>query len=136
MARKFLERDSSKTLAAAEHWIKVCLIADQSLFSEDALWSPALLPEIVEAFIGHPDNGDNDFITKLKGHMKSASPSAQKLMAEMLWALLLFPSNVGARTKRQQVRDIWMLTGQTLSLDVDQHEKLMNGVTADLMKSW
>lgn len=115
MARNFLDRNTSKFLAAAEHWITLCLIADRSLFSEDALWTSALLPEVVEAFIEHPDNGDDDFITKLKGQMKNASPAAQKLMAEMLWALLLFPSNMKARTKRQQVRDIWMLSGQTLS---------------------
>src|SRR5882762_10851347 len=47
--------------------------------------------------------------------MKSTSPSAQKLTAEMLWALLLFPSNMKARTKRQQVRNIWSLSGEQLS---------------------
>jgi len=48
-------------------------------------------------------------MTKLKRQMKSASPSAQQLMAEMLWALLLFPSNMKARTKRRQVNDLWAL---------------------------
>jgi 5-methylcytosine-specific restriction protein B len=33
-------------------------------------------------------------------------------MAEMLWALLLFPSNVKAATKRRQVGEIWGLSGQ------------------------
>ena len=33
----------------------------------------------------------------------------------MLWALLLFPSNMKARTKRQQVRDIWGMSGQQLA---------------------
>ena len=36
-------------------------------------------------------------------------------MAEMLWALLLFPSNMKGGTKRQQMRDIWALSGQPLA---------------------
>lgn len=117
MARKVSERNISKILAAAERWITECLIADQSLFSRDALWTSDLLPEVIKAFVEQPDYGDDDFMTKLRGQMKGASPSAQKLMAEMLWALLLFPSNMKARTKRQQVCDIWMLSGQTLPSD-------------------
>src|SRR4029077_16616916 len=58
------------------------------------------------------------FMTKLKGQIKATSPSAQQLMAEMLWALLLFPSNMKARTKRQQVTDIWALSGQRLPADI------------------
>ena len=67
-------------------------------------WTAALVEEVYEAFVKHPDYSDNDFITKLKGQMQPASPAAQQLMAEMLWALLLFPSNMKARTKAQQVR--------------------------------
>jgi 5-methylcytosine-specific restriction enzyme B len=33
----------------------------------------------------------------------------------MLWALLLFRSNTKARTKRQQIRDVWGLSGQHLA---------------------
>jgi hypothetical protein len=47
--------------------------------------------------------------------MKIASPAAQRLLAEMLWALLLFPSNMKGRTKRQQVREMWDMSGQQLS---------------------
>jgi 5-methylcytosine-specific restriction protein B len=50
--------------------------------------------------------------------MERASPSAQQLTAEMLWALLLFPSNMRAKTKRQQVRDIWGLSGRQLPSDL------------------
>jgi hypothetical protein len=35
-------------------------------------------------------------------------------MAEMLWALLLFPCNMRARTKRQQVSELWAMSGQHL----------------------
>lgn len=81
--------------------------------------------ELFEAFVEHPDFGNDDFMTKLKGQMKNASPPAQQLMAEMLWALLLFPSNMKARTKRQQVRDIWALPGHQLA---DNHPLLEDQV--------
>jgi 5-methylcytosine-specific restriction protein B len=99
---------------AAEQWIKGCLIEDHSVFS-DSLWTPALVGEVYRAFVEHPDVGEDDFMTKLKGQMRNASPPAQRLMAEMLWALLLFPSNMKARTKRQQVLEIWALSGQSLN---------------------
>jgi hypothetical protein len=85
------------------------------VFSAEPLWTASLAADVFKAFVEHPDFGDDDFMTKLKGQMKSASRPAQRLMAEMLWALLLFPSNMKARTKRQQVRDIWALAGQSLA---------------------
>jgi hypothetical protein len=54
-------------------------------------------------------------MTKLKGQMRNASKPAQRLISEMLWAILLFPTNVKATTKRQHVEDIWALSGQQLS---------------------
>jgi len=47
--------------------------------------------------------------------MKNASTPGKQLMAEVLWVLLLFPSNMKSRTKRQQIRDVWGLSGQTLA---------------------
>jgi hypothetical protein len=76
-----------------------------------------LINESRAAFVGHPDFGKDDFLTKLKGQMKNASKSAQCLMAELLWAILLFPTNVKATTKRHQVRDIWGLSGEQLPED-------------------
>jgi hypothetical protein len=114
MARRIPDRDISPILTAGEQWIKTCLIEDRSVLSQASLWTQALVKEVSEAFVGHPDFGSADFMTKLKGQMKNASPEAQRLMAEMLWALLLFPSNMKARTKRQQIREIWALCGREL----------------------
>jgi 5-methylcytosine-specific restriction protein B len=114
MARQILKRDISHVLAAAEQWIRTCLIEDRSVFLTDCRWTASLTDEVYRAFVEHPDYGDDDFMTKLKGQMKSGSPSAKQLMAEMLWALLLFSSNMKARTKRHQVREIWGMSGQQL----------------------
>jgi hypothetical protein len=118
MARRITERDLSPILEAFTRWSDSCLIEDGSLFSRASLWTATNIEEVRAAFIEHPDEGTDDFITKLKGQMKDASPSAQQLMAEMLWALLLFPSNTSAKTKRQQVRDVWALSGDQLPEDV------------------
>ena len=109
------ERDISHTLAAAQQWINRCLIEDGSLFSSDALWTPRLLDEVYRAFVEHPDFGDESFVTKLTAQMNTATEQAKHLMAEMLWALLLFPSNMKAQTKRQQIRDMWALAGNQIS---------------------
>ena len=73
MARKFLKRDISPILAAAEKWIPTCLIEDRSVFSTDPRWTAPLVTEVFRAFVEHPDFGDDDFMTKLKGQMKNAS---------------------------------------------------------------
>jgi hypothetical protein len=46
-----------------------------------------LVEEVHRAFVEHPDFGKDDFMTKLKGQMKVASPSAQQLMAEGIAAV-------------------------------------------------
>ena len=125
MARKVLKRDISPILAAAEKWIGTCLIEDRSLFLSDSRWTAPLVNEVFRAFVEHSDFGDDDFMTKLKGQLKNASSPVKQLMAEMLWALLLFPSNMKGRTKRQQIRDVWGLSGQTLS---ENHALLGDGV--------
>jgi 5-methylcytosine-specific restriction protein B len=74
--------------------------------------------EVYHAFVEHPDYSKDDFITKLKRQMQHASPPAQQLLAEMLWALLLFPSNMKAKTKQRQIREMWSLSGQQLPDDL------------------
>jgi 5-methylcytosine-specific restriction enzyme B len=114
MARQVHNRDIAPVLAAAEQWINICLIEDGSALSNKSLWTDSLVNEVYQAFVKHPDYGADDFMTKLKGQMASASASAQQLMAEMLWALLLSPSNMKARTKAQQVRTLWAMAGESL----------------------
>src|SRR6202035_4169943 len=82
MARQVHDKDISATLDAASEWINRCLIGDESIFAKD-LWQLSIAREVQQAFDDHPDFGDDDFMTKLRGQMKSASPSAQRLMAEI-----------------------------------------------------
>jgi hypothetical protein len=128
MARAIQNRDLSPILAAASAWITKCLVEDGSMF-DGSLWTGPVVQEVYGAFVEHPDFGEDNFQVKLKGQMKAASPAAKQLMAEMLWALLLFPSNVKPATKRQQVVDMWKQAGQPLTED---HPFLKDDVLAGI----
>jgi|SRR5882672_3278985 len=134
MARQLQNRDISPILAAAELWIRTCLIEDHSVFLQDSRWTVALADEVHGAFVEHPDFGGDDFMTKLKGQMKRGSPAAQQLMSEMLRALLLFPSNMKARTKRQcaeQLRHLrrWAAKVQNRTTDCCETRLSVTGTT-------
>ena len=116
MARESKNNILPPIIEAYQQWIAKCLIADGSILSPGELWTPANIEEVNKAFVGHPDEGDDNFMTKLLGQMKDASPSAKKLMAEMLWALLVFPTSILVpETKRSHVQTIWALSGEELS---------------------
>lgn len=117
MSRHISDRDLAPTLSAARSWIERCLIADGSLLNGESLWKLPLIEELRCAFVDHPDEGDDDFMTKLRGQMNAASPAGRQLMAEMMWVLLLFPSNIGADTKRQHVQEIWSWSEEILPPD-------------------
>jgi hypothetical protein len=60
MARQVHDRDISRTLAAADQWIKTCLVEDGSLFSQSPLWTAQLVDEVYHAFVEHPDLGEDE----------------------------------------------------------------------------
>src|SRR5262245_5643802 len=112
MARQSKNNNLAPVIAAYQQWIHDCLIGDGSILSSDKLWTPEHVAEVRKAFVDNPDLGKQSFQDKLKGQMKNASHPAQKLVAEMLWALLVFPVNVTPETKRVQVRQFWSLSGE------------------------
>jgi hypothetical protein len=79
MARQVHNRDISQTLAAADQWIKMCLVEDGSLFSHASLWTAQLVDEVSHAFVEHPDLGEDDFITKLKGQKRAVRTGIRNL---------------------------------------------------------
>ncbi len=81
------------------------------------LWTAPIIAEVSKAFIDNPDQGKDDFITKLKRQLTDVSNEGKQLTAEMLWILLLFPSNIGVTTKQQHIRAIWELSGSPFPSD-------------------
>lgn len=102
------------TLRAATTWLDRCLRTEGSLFGDEPLWTSTLLSEVDSCFHGRPDNGRDSFQVKLERQFKDASPSACKLLAEMLWILNLFPNNMGPEAKRRAILTVWGWSGETL----------------------
>src|SRR5690242_3687826 len=129
MARLSNKMNLSPVLEAGREWINESLIKDDSILGSGQLWINPGIDEVHKAFVQNPDFGKEDFITKLKAQMSAASPASKQLMAEMLWALLLFPSNVGPGTKRRHIREIWALSGEQLPEDLQLlSDSVLNGI--------
>ncbi|HEX8381899.1 MAG TPA: AAA family ATPase [Sphingomonas sp.] len=117
------------TLRAAKTWQDRCLIDDGSVLSEGSLWKHETIDEVDRCFNGHPDSGKDSFQNKLQRQFAEASAPACQLVAEMLWAMCLFPSNIGPDSKRRQVMTAWSWSGAQLPSDhpmLDQ--SLLRGV--------
>ena len=104
MSRFNPNRDTTAIFDAVQQWIRTCLIEGGSLFGDKPLWQSATIDELVREFTDKPDEGESNFFEKLEGQMAPASADAKCLMAEMLWALILFQSGTAAATKREHVR--------------------------------
>jgi len=100
---------------AAASWKDHSLLMDRSVLTEGKnLWTSVLLAELDQRFVRNLDVGEGDFLSKLKVQLSDGSPDCRQLMAECLWLLLLFPSNVGAAKKREIVLEIWSWSNEEL----------------------
>lgn len=111
---RYHDRDISPILDAAAVWAQRCLVADGSMLSEESLWTLAHFAELDTHFVQNLDEGEGDFFGKLGKQLAPASSGARKLMAELLWVLYLFPSNIGAARKRENIATVWQLSGWPL----------------------
>jgi len=111
---------------AAAKWKDRCLRADNSVFSDNkSLWTSSLLDELDQRFVKNLDEGEGDFLSKLKAQLSAGSPECRQLMAEIIWLLLLFPSNIGATKKHENVHEVWSWSGSTLD---EKHSLLADAV--------
>src|SRR3546814_16037515 len=65
-------------------------------------------------FVQRPAPSDASFYEKLETQLADAPHAARKLMAEMLWALFLFPSTIGTDNKQAGAVRVWGLVGEPL----------------------
>lgn len=97
---------------AAQKWSERSLASGLSVLSDkEGLWTRDFLNELDQRFVNNLDAGEGDFLSKLKVQLSEGSADSRQLMAEMLWLTLLFPSNVGAAKKRENVLEIWSWSG-------------------------
>ena len=116
MARTTNDNNLKPVIDAYQQWIRDCLVGDGSIFSSASLWTLEHVAEVKKSFVDHPDTGPDDFPTKLNRQMKNASATAKQLMAEMLWALLAWPTSeqISVQTKVEQIEGVWSLSGAVL----------------------
>lgn len=129
MARQVNARDLSHILNAAKSWSGGCLIMDGSIFTGTPLWTPDNVDEVKKAFVDNPDErSEVDFNTKLLGQLNGSSTATKQLMAEMLWVLFLFPSNMSGRTKSTQIKEIWEASGTKIPNTPYLNDQVLIGV--------
>jgi 5-methylcytosine-specific restriction protein B len=107
MSRFCGERQVSEILAAGEHWRDTALLGERSIFSEENVWITANIEMLDNLFTQNPDEGDRHFIPKLQDQLKSCPVAVKQLAAEIMWLLLLCPSNVSPEKKRENIKTIW-----------------------------
>jgi len=119
------DRDISPILDAARQWAERCLIEDGSILGSGDLWTAANFDLLDRHFVQRPNDGPDGFYVKLDGQMSDAPPAVPRLMAELLWATLFFPSSITPKTKREGIARAWAHSGNELDL---QHPMLADAV--------
>jgi hypothetical protein len=104
-------------LQAAHLWRDRCLLGETSVFSDERIWTTEHLEELKRHFIDNSNFSGETFLEKLQMQLAAASPGAKKLVAEMLWLMMLFPNNVNRDTKQSMVRTAWEWSGEALPRD-------------------
>jgi len=115
MARFINDKDSLPLIDAANAWVRRCLINDGSVLGDEQLWTLENLNALDRYFVQNLDAGSGGFYEKLKGQLHDAPDPAKRLMAEILWALFLFPSNISIQTKRESLLKVWSWSGEALA---------------------
>ena len=108
-------------LAAAAQWKERCLLSDGSIFSDNQVWTRPNIDLLDKYFVQNPIEGKNKFINKLNIQLNPSDSTVKQLAAEMLWALLLFPSNISGHKKRETVLEIWSWSG----VRIDTHHPML-----------
>ncbi|WP_136809601.1 AAA family ATPase [Desulfosediminicola flagellatus] len=123
MSRYCGEHEIGKILEAAEYWRQSAFLSDGSVFSKKVLWNLKSFEALEKFFINKLDSGDGNFYDKLYGQLEPTGPEVKQLAAEILWLMLLCPSNITAQTKQDGIKKIWSWGEEELP---DQAQWLFN----------
>ena len=129
MSRYCVEKKVGPILHAAQHWKNVGLLSDGSVFTLDTVWTLPSLKALDQYFVSRPDEGEGSFYEKLEVQLEPTEPEVKQLAAEMLWFMLLCPSNIGASKKREDIQRVWEWSGELFSGDSAQlTDEVLHGV--------
>lgn len=107
MARYNSHHDVEPIYGIVESWRVRSLLGDRALLTdEEGVWSAENLSRVAAAFNGNPDTGSDTFLVKLERQLSALDDRAKQLAADMLYLMLLFPSNIGAKKKLENINVI------------------------------
>lgn len=114
MSRYCGDVNAEPKFSAIEKWRDDCLLKGGSIFGGDKIWNAANNAYLKKFFVENLDYGEGDFLTKLNGQLAPVPNEAKQLCAEMMWVLLLCPSNVKPPSKRNTINTIMSWSGRTI----------------------
>jgi 5-methylcytosine-specific restriction protein B len=114
MSRFCAEIDVAPIVDAAALWKRRAWISDGSALADGPIWTIENIEALVRHFVQNPDEGSANFLVKLEAQLAPAPAGAKQLAAEMLWLMLLCPSNTGAPKKRSIVETVWSWSSEPL----------------------
>ena len=120
MSRYCVEKKVEPILLAAQHWKDVGLLSEGSVLTQGAVWTLHNLEALNQFFVSRLDKGEGNFYEKLEIQLEPTGASAKQLAAEMLWFMLLCPSNVSASKKRETIQRVWEWSGELFPSDSAQ----------------
>lgn len=118
MSRFSADVDPYPLFQAAEHWRDQGLQKDGSVFTGKLLWSLKHFEELEKYYVDNPDVSGESFLKILQKQLAPTTTEAKQLAAEMMWVMLLCPSNITPEKKRQEVTEIWNWSEQPLPADL------------------
>jgi 5-methylcytosine-specific restriction enzyme B len=125
MALYTLHHDAPAVVAAARQWVERSLIGDLGVFTDERISTKANFDALDTYFVKRPEAGSGSFYQKLTIQLEPAPRAARLLMAELLWALFLFPSNITPDKKREGIASVLGTAGVELPY---QHSLLSNPI--------
>jgi len=96
MARR---SEATPVYEAVQTWVDHGLLRRVSIFGYEPLWTPENFARLNADFIESPLEDARSFLEKLQEQLASSPSPVKLLVAEMLWVMMLFPSNVSYEAK-------------------------------------
>lgn len=126
---KWEQAERHAVYAAAEQFVAVALQSDGSLFTPgQMIWSPAVIEDFYQRFVGHPDESSDTFETKLARQLTDAPPETIQLAAESLFVHFLISDTMKGATKRGIIAGVLAWSAHDVSIPSDLDQALMLGL--------
>lgn len=112
------DKSSTHLLSNISEFKERCFIQGRSLFTELSVWNSSVCQELIDFFVENLDEGDGDFFEKLEKQLEHSSPEAKVLASEMLWLMLICPSNIGPDSKRKSIERVFSWSGYEIAKEI------------------